>query len=130
MKTRYGAYGVIIQDDKILLTLKKSGPYKGLWGLPGGGIEFKESPEDALKREMVEETALVAEGVSLFMVATASVGEDFHQIGMIYRVANTTPVPLEPEEEMRWVELNGVKQEEITPFAKQALSMLSVIRSR
>lgn len=41
--SRYGAYGVLLQEGEILLTLKKSGPYLGLWDLPGGGIEFGET---------------------------------------------------------------------------------------
>lgn len=50
--SRHGAYGVVLRDSEILFTLKKSGPYKGLWGLPGGAIEFGETPEEALKREL------------------------------------------------------------------------------
>ena len=46
--SRFGAYGILLGDSAILLTRKKSGPYKGLWDLPGGGIEFGETPEEAL----------------------------------------------------------------------------------
>ena len=56
--SRFGAYGILLRDSAILLTLKKSGPYKGLWDLPGGAIEFGETPEEALKRELLEESAL------------------------------------------------------------------------
>ncbi len=45
---RYGVYGIVMNKGFILLTLKKSGPYKGLWDLPGGGIEFGESPDRGL----------------------------------------------------------------------------------
>ena len=51
---RTGAYGIVIQNSRILLTLKKSGPYTGLWGLPGGGIEFGESLEETVTRELLE----------------------------------------------------------------------------
>lgn len=34
--SRLGTYGILVHDSKILLTQKKSGPYKGLWDLPGG----------------------------------------------------------------------------------------------
>lgn len=124
--TRHGAYGVLLQDSRILLTLKKSGPYKGLWGLPGGAIEFGETPEEALKRELLEETALAATELELFSIATSN-GEyeksgeryQFHHIGIIYKVLDFTPRPdLVPEEEGRWVILKEVKQEELTPFAK------------
>ena len=128
--SRYGAYGILVQDSKILLAQKKSGPYKGRWGLPGGGIEFGEAPESALKRELLEEIAMEATQFELFSVATAlseyeKNGESyqFHHIGIIYRVFNWVLIPdLIPEEEGRWMELQGINQEELTPFAKHILT--------
>jgi len=127
--SRHGAYGVVLQDSAILLTLKESGPYKGLWGLPGGAIEFGETPEEALKRELLEETALAAAQLELLSVAT-TVGEfnkhgelyQFHHIGIIYKVSSITLMPnLVPEEEGRWVKLKDLEQEQLTPFAKHVL---------
>jgi ADP-ribose pyrophosphatase YjhB (NUDIX family) len=127
--TRYGAYGVLLDDSKILLTRKKSGPYKGLWGLPGGGIEFGETPESTLKRELLEETGLQAGQLELLMIATSNGEYDndheryqFHHIGIIYRVLSSAIVPnLLAEEEWRWVLLGRIKLEELTPFAMQVL---------
>lgn len=47
-----GVYGILIKNDKILLIRKGNGPYKGLLDLPGGTIEFDESPKEALERFM------------------------------------------------------------------------------
>lgn len=132
--TRYGAYGVLVQGSTIFLTLKKSGPYKGLWGLPGGAIEFSETPEEALKRELLEETAMTAAQLELLSIATSmgeydnnGIGYRFHQIGIIYKVLNLKVIPdLVPEEEGRWVALKGVKQDELTPFAKHVLNEVSI----
>jgi 8-oxo-dGTP diphosphatase len=124
--SRLGAYGVIFVGSKLLFTLKKSGPYKGLWGLPGGAIEFGETPEVALKRELLEETALSAGQLELLSISTNH-GEyndkneryHFHHIGIIYKVASVTTMPrLIPEEEVRWIELSDIRPEELTPFAK------------
>lgn len=118
-----------MQDSAILFTLKKSGPYKGFWGLPGGAIEFGETPEETLKRELLEETALAAAQLELLSIAT-TIGEynnhgelyQFHHIGIIYKVSRITLIPdLVPEEEGRWVRLRGIKQEELTPFATHVL---------
>ena len=53
-----GAYGLLINDDKILLIKKNGGPYDGKLDLPGGTIEFSETPTDALKRELQEEVGI------------------------------------------------------------------------
>ncbi len=53
--THVGSYGVIIQDGKIALIKKARGGYKGLYDLPGGGIEHDETPLEALTRELMEE---------------------------------------------------------------------------
>ena len=44
------------REIEILLVKRAKEPGKGLWGLPGGFIERKESPEIAAVRELKEET--------------------------------------------------------------------------
>lgn len=51
-----GVYGIISNNCKILLIKKNRGPYKGLLDLPGGSLKFNESLEEALEREIKEET--------------------------------------------------------------------------
>ncbi|HYG59490.1 MAG TPA: NUDIX domain-containing protein, partial [Symbiobacteriaceae bacterium] len=55
---RVGAYGICVSDGKILVIRKAKGPYKGTFDLPGGGIEFGESPAETVVREVMEETSL------------------------------------------------------------------------
>ncbi len=53
-RIRYGARGIIVRDDgKIALFNKKN---KNEYKLPGGSIDFDESPKDAFIREALEET--------------------------------------------------------------------------
>lgn len=47
------------------------------WGTVGGAVELGESVEEAAKREMLEETGLVAEELELFRVFS---GEETHYI--------------------------------------------------
>ncbi len=63
---QYGVYGLIIQDDKILLIKKFGGPYNGKLDLPGGTIEFREKPEETLKRELMEEVGIELKNYQLF----------------------------------------------------------------
>lgn len=50
--------GIIKEGEKIYLQMRKKPghPTDGFWELPGGNIEFGEAPEDALIREVKEET--------------------------------------------------------------------------
>jgi len=50
--------GAIIRDNKILLIKRKNEPFKGKWALPGGFVEYGEKVEDAVIREVKEETDL------------------------------------------------------------------------
>jgi ADP-ribose pyrophosphatase YjhB (NUDIX family) len=57
---RVGAYGLYRDDQGRVLLTRNSGAseFPGLWGLPGGGVEQGEHPDDAVVRELREETGL------------------------------------------------------------------------
>ncbi|SDQ17672.1 NUDIX domain-containing protein [Curtobacterium sp. UNCCL20] len=57
--TRLAAYGVITEGDRVLLA-KLRFPEAGTWTLPGGGVEFDETVEQAVVREIREETGYEA----------------------------------------------------------------------
>jgi len=49
---------VVVQSGHILLIQRKFAPGKGLWAIPGGFIDANESQEDAVIRELREETKI------------------------------------------------------------------------
>jgi len=51
--------GVIIKNNKILLIKRKNNPFKGKWAIPGGFVGYGEKVEDAVIREINEETGLI-----------------------------------------------------------------------
>jgi 8-oxo-dGTP diphosphatase len=53
--------GVIFADGKVLLVKRSIRPYRGYWCLPGGRVEFGETVEEAVHREVKEETGLDVE---------------------------------------------------------------------
>ncbi len=48
-------------DERFLLVQRGEDPGKGLWGLPGGFVELGETVDQALVREVLEETGYLVE---------------------------------------------------------------------
>lgn len=46
---------IIVRENKVFATQRGYGEWKDWWEFPGGKIEEGESPQDALKREILEE---------------------------------------------------------------------------
>ena len=99
---RLAAYAVCVDGEgRILLCRLAQGSTRerdGWWTLPGGGIEHREHPRDAVLRELTEETGLAGEVRGLLDVHswTASLdafgdepASDFHAVQVVYRVAIT-----------------------------------------
>ncbi len=93
----HGAYGLCRDpSNRLLLVRVTSGlADAGLWTLPGGGIEWGEHPEDALLRELEEETGVVDVEKSRLAAVYSQVyvhpgyrkGEPAHHIGIVYDVS-------------------------------------------
>ncbi|MFT7653368.1 MAG: 8-oxo-dGTP diphosphatase [Candidatus Azotimanducaceae bacterium] len=87
--TRVSAYGLVVDNENILLCrISDQLPrLKGQWTLPGGGLEFRESPIDAMIREVKEETGLLVESAGLQEVNSNEVDVNdtqYHGIRIIY----------------------------------------------
>ena len=60
--------GILIINHEILLIKRGNDPFKDMWALPGGFVDYGEKTEDAIKREMKEETGLICDITDLFGV--------------------------------------------------------------
>lgn len=61
----------VIKDGAVLLVRRANAPDAGLWGFPGGKIDFGETIEAATVRELFEETSVIAEVVTVFNAVDA-----------------------------------------------------------
>ena len=55
----------IIRDGKVLIVRRARPPARGVYTLPGGGVEVGENLHEAVAREVREETGLAVEPVAL-----------------------------------------------------------------
>jgi len=51
-------FGLDDEELKVLLIQRKNEPFAGRWALPGGFVDVGETPEQAARRELEEETGL------------------------------------------------------------------------
>jgi mutator protein MutT len=63
-----GVGGVVVVDGRVLLIRRAKPPLLGRWSIPGGTVELGETLEEALAREMEEETGLEVEPIELLTV--------------------------------------------------------------
>jgi len=63
-----GVGALIFEGRELLLVERAKEPLKGYWSLPGGVVEAGEKLEDAIRREVREETALEIEALAMFEI--------------------------------------------------------------
>lgn len=97
-RVRVRVCGLLFYQDKLLLVKHRFEEYD-LWSPPGGGVEFGESIEEALKREFLEETGLSVE-IEGFLFLREHLDTPLHAIEIFYKVITNDynfSLGLEPE---------------------------------
>jgi phosphoglycolate phosphatase-like HAD superfamily hydrolase/ADP-ribose pyrophosphatase YjhB (NUDIX family) len=109
--------GAAIFDDQGRVLMIRTPKWSNLWGIPGGKIEFGEPAEDALHRELKEETDLEVGDVRFVQVQDCIHSREFirdeHFLLLNYtcRRLGTNEVRLNDEAvEYRWLPLAGAFQ--------------------
>jgi 8-oxo-dGTP diphosphatase len=133
-RTRIAAYALCRDDDgRILLChIAPSVGAGDLWTLPGGGLEFGESPATAVLRELAEETGYEGEIDGLVDVSDRlfeDPGPDgatrMHAIRIVYGVRVTGgELRDEPDgstDTCRWLTLDETAQMRLGELARRAI---------
>jgi 8-oxo-dGTP diphosphatase len=128
---RPATYGIITRDDSILLCrLSQETMFPGYWTLPGGGLEFGEHPEEALKREIYEETGLTATHWDFLQIQSEVEdyrGRTFHVLRFFYRVndfSGNLRIEVGGSTDLcEWVQCADLEAFPTVPIVRYALSL-------
>ncbi|MEI8329762.1 MAG: GNAT family N-acetyltransferase [Chlamydiia bacterium] len=126
--SRVGVYGVVRDGHKMLLVVQTTGTYANRFDLPGGGIEFGETIEQALHREFLEEVGMDFKSMEPILNLTAKVempskegwpSYTFHQIGLIYSVNGLHALGTKQKGSLNheWVDIRALHKDTVSPFA-------------
>ena len=136
-QSHFGVYALILDRDRdsVLLIRKGLGCYTGLYDLPGGGMEPQELLEDALRREVLEETDCTV--TSARQLATLSILYPYQKdgqtvtlrhFGTVY-VADIAGTPragstgLDDSLGCEWVPVAKLSESNAAPFVLEALRL-------
>jgi len=116
-----GVGAVVISGGKILLEKRKNEPGKGKWSIPGGLVDLGESPEQAVIREVKEETCLAVDAPRhIDVVSDVSLDENgkikYHFVIIDYLVAvkGGEVKAASDAEALEWVPFSEVEAYDLT----------------
>jgi len=100
---------------EVLLIRRKRPPFQGMWALPGGFVDIDENLEDAVARELLEETRLTDIPLQQFYTF-GEVGRDPR--GRVITVAywgladwhEVEPKPADDAEDVAWLTVENLPQ--------------------
>lgn len=121
-----GVAGIIVHDGRILLSVRGKPPSEGKWGLPGGAVEVGETVEEALVREVTEETSVTVRPLKLVAVLD-SVNRDedggvkYHYVLFEYLCGYVAGEvhPGSDAPDARWVPLGGLDSVDMMPTTRR-----------
>jgi len=107
---------VLLRGDEVLLVSRKNPPDVGLWGFPGGKMDFGETMEEAAVRELYEETGVRAHA-SQVLTALNAYGRDeagrilqhFVLLAVLCVWQSGEPVAADDAEDAGWFRLQALQ---------------------
>jgi mutator protein MutT len=107
---------IIEKDGKILIAQRKKGKHlEGKWEFPGGKVESGETPEECLKRELLEEFGIEVEIRDLIGNSEFDYG-DKHIRLLGYRAQHLSgEFQLHDHDDMKWIRLEEFAHYDFAP---------------
>ena len=124
---------LIVRDDKVLIARRAIEPYKGQYDLVGGFVDWGEIPEEAMLRELCEESGLEAESIALFGLYGAEHPADVYPVSAAYIVeiaADAEPTPMDDVASLDWYGFDEIPAKAEWAFESCYNSLIDFAKSR
>ena len=114
-----------LRGDKLLVARRQAGLHlAGTWEFPGGKIAVGESPADAARRELAEETGLVARGVEPLAIVVHDYTEAKLRFHVFLAREPAGEVRIDVPREFAWVGLEEIEDGSMPEANRQMLRAL------
>ena len=121
-----GVGAVIFREGRVLLVKRGTAPMQGEWSLPGGALETGETLVEGVRREVLEETGLLVDPVTMIEVfdriARDEVGRvQYHYVLVDYRcrIIGGLAACASDAIDLRWAALDELGA--IAPFTREVI---------
>ncbi|MGI9370543.1 MAG: NUDIX hydrolase [Ruegeria sp.] len=127
---RIGALAVVLHKGQVLLVQRSKQPDAGLWGFPGGHVEWGETVLQAAQRELREETSVHANPTCyldnldlLRRDADGQVSVHYLLVGVACSYQRGDPVAGDDAIDARWVSIDEVRRGSL-PMSARVIDLL------
>jgi len=124
----FGVGAIIFEGQSVLLIKRGQPPLEGYWSLPGGAQEAGETVEEALAREIREETGLEIKIIKFATIVDIIDLDDGGRVRHHYTVADYLCQPIGGTLKAggdalsaKWVALSDLEKLNLTPKAKEVI---------
>ena len=119
------ALAIPYRDERFLVARRAAGLHlAGHWEFPGGRIEPGENPVDAARRELSEETALIATELDPLVVVVHDYAEAPLRFHVFLASDPTGDVTMDVQREHAWLSLEELKSLDMPEANRQMLCAL------
>lgn len=104
----FGVSGIVMKNDSFLVAQRND---TKAWALPGGGVENNESPEEAVIREVREETGLEVEPLSLTGIYVRSKWRNNLLFVYKCKIVSGKLKKSAETDDFKWIKISGASSE-------------------
>ena len=127
-----GVAATVFRGSKVLLVRRGNEPSKGMLGIPGGVVELGETAEDAVVREVEEETGILVKPLRVLDIIDSIVRDDEGGIRFHYVLIEFLCEPIGGElrassdvSDALWAPLESLEELNVMPRTKTFIERIA-----